>query len=171
MQVKGKRHWRTICSGEDPTKQGDGLFKAELPHPSGGNGSRHRPSRGGVLLAVPGSKIRPVRRRRWLDLERERKKTYLRPSTSRHWRRTSPWKKAAAEERSGEQRETDMSAWRRKGPHCRYSCRKTPIFFAAEAFARIQLNTALPRWTFPPPTDCSMECAKEDWHLGVWEEN
>lgn len=24
------------------------------------------------------------------------------------------------------------------------------FFFAAEAFARIQLNTALPRWTFPP---------------------
>lgn len=154
---------RTIYSGEGPTKQGDGLFKAELPHPSGGDGSRHRPSRGAVLLAVPGSKIRPVRRRRWLDLGRKKHMCVRLPAATEgepvHENRPRQRRGAASRGRQtcrldGERGRT--AATPAAKPRFFF------FFFAAKAFARIELNTALPLWTFSPPTDCSMECAKED---------
>lgn len=137
------RCWEPFVREEDPTKQGGGLFKAELPHPSwgcgGGDGSRHRPSRGGVLLAVPGSKIRPVRRRGCLDLERKKHICVLLPAATEG---------EAVHEKRPRQRRGAASGGRQtcrldgeRGPHCRYSCRKSPIFFffffflfAAEAF-------------------------------------
>lgn len=120
---------RTIYSGEDPTKQGDGLFKAELPHPSGegrqqASAQQRRCSPRGTWQQDKTCQTAEVA---WPG---ERKKHFcvLLPAAT-EGEPVHEQKKAAAEERSGEQRETDMSAWRRKGPHCRYSCRKTPIFF------------------------------------------
>lgn len=177
MQVKGERHRSRACLGAGNhlfgkrTRQNREAVSLRLSclirvgGVEGGDGSRHRPSRGGVLLAVPGSKIRPVRRRGCLDLERKKHIcVLLLPAATEG---------EAVHEKRPRQRRGAASGGRQtcrldgeRGPHCRYSCRKSPIFFFFFSFFLLPKHSTQHRPASldvsPPPTDCSMECAKED---------